>query len=426
MFSPSAATIIAMMIMIKIIIKNKCLMPEHKTYVTDAISQNPFVIKTWIYSGFSTFITVTNRKQLLLRTLFEGVSSKEPQNGLLIQYNNSTKEVSLLLNNVDRGDEGVYQISTSIYQTTAERSVILDNKWVVQLNVLEQGEVKQGYMGENILISEFVLKSIFFPRLYHNGRIIAVLRGPECNVSTNAPFDGRIRCSKDKEINITRIEIKNVTENDTGLYKLITEDSLTWRCFLNITGTDKTSTNMLNSATAPTKSKVVDSDCYNIETLPTTVLSRTPVNAANSMSVPVPIYMIPVIIGADGVILLIGGLAWCQRRKINRKKAVQHIPQHESDPSLYLTPISLEPPLTLSTCLDRKTGLSNIAQNIHIELSTEAQIISMNGYEAVEISNYANTPELEEVLNLSTEKCNTPYSDTSGYLTVMARIETTV
>ncbi|KAL3880980.1 hypothetical protein ACJMK2_033181, partial [Sinanodonta woodiana] len=110
----------------------------------------------------------------------------------------------------------------------------------------------------------------------------------------------------------------------------------------------------------------------------------------------------------------------------------EHIPQHDLDPGLYLTPISLEPPLLVSTCQERKTGLSNMSQKKTLDpctLSTHVtQMISTDGYEIIDIS-YEDpeiTPEQEEIIHDSTENVNTTYSDTSGYLTVLDRIETTV
>ncbi|KAL3880983.1 hypothetical protein ACJMK2_033184, partial [Sinanodonta woodiana] len=97
-------------------------------------------------------------------------------------------------------------------------------------------EIKQGYVGDSILVTEFVDNLIFFPRLYHNDQLIAILRDSDCDVSTNSPFYGRILCSKDNENSTTtRIEIKNVSEMATGLYTVETEGSVTQRCFLNIT-----------------------------------------------------------------------------------------------------------------------------------------------------------------------------------------------
>ncbi|KAL3880975.1 hypothetical protein ACJMK2_033176, partial [Sinanodonta woodiana] len=198
------------------------LMIERKTYVTDALFQNYFVIKKWPCSGTWLFVTVTKGNKTLVSEFCDDVSSKEPENRLFIEYNNMTKEVSLLLNNVTRGDEGLYQIYTSIYETAAERSELMDNKWNVQLHVLDTSEIKQGYAGENILVTEFVHESIFFPRIFHNDQLIAVVRDS-------------VICSKDAEYNITRIEINNLSENDSGLYTVITESSLKQRCFLNIT-----------------------------------------------------------------------------------------------------------------------------------------------------------------------------------------------
>ncbi|KAL3880977.1 hypothetical protein ACJMK2_033178 [Sinanodonta woodiana] len=131
---------------------------------------------------------------------------------------------------------------------------------------------------------------------------------------------------------------------------------------------------------------------------------------------------------------LIGFLLWRQRRKIDITKGGIHqsIALHDLDPGLYLTPISLEPPLLVFTCQERKTGHSNMAQKKTLDpytLSTHVtQMISMDGYEVIDIS-YEDpeiTPEQEEIMHDSTGNCITTYNDTSGYLTVLARNETTV
>ncbi|KAL3880979.1 hypothetical protein ACJMK2_033180, partial [Sinanodonta woodiana] len=209
---------------------------ELKAYISDAISQNTFVIRKWIYRGSTLSITVTKGNKRLLSTLFDGISFTVHENRLLMQYDKRTKEVSLLVNNVTRDDEGLYQISTSIYETAADGSELIDKKWNVQLHVLDSSEIKQGYAGDSILVTQFVDNLIFFPRLYHNDQLIAILRDSDCDVGTSSPLYGRIRCSKDKENSTTTIiEINHVSENDTGLYTLETEGSLTQRCFLNIT-----------------------------------------------------------------------------------------------------------------------------------------------------------------------------------------------
>ncbi|KAL3880969.1 hypothetical protein ACJMK2_033170, partial [Sinanodonta woodiana] len=97
------------------------------------------------------------------------------------------------------------------------------------------GEREKGYAIDTTIIIKFVPASISFPRVYHNDQIIAVLRGSDCDVSTTSPFYGRIWCSKDRDNNATRIEIKKITENDIGLYKVETDANLTQQCFLNIT-----------------------------------------------------------------------------------------------------------------------------------------------------------------------------------------------
>ncbi|KAL3831402.1 hypothetical protein ACJMK2_023153 [Sinanodonta woodiana] len=160
---------------------------------------------------------------------------------------------------------------------------------------------------------------------------------------------------------------------------------------------------------------------------------QTPVNCIISSTlyiyiVCVPVYVIPVITGVVGFIHVIGCIIWCQRRKIHITKTEQHNPQDECDPGLYLTPILLESPLSLPTRQEIKTGRSNIAENKTVDQSTRsvdmAQMLWKDGYEVVDASNDhpAITPALEE----STENCNTPYGDTAGYLTVLARRETTV
>ncbi|KAL3880978.1 hypothetical protein ACJMK2_033179, partial [Sinanodonta woodiana] len=292
------------------------LLVERKTYITDALSQNIFVIKKWPCRGFSLFVTVAKGNTTLLSALLDGISSTVQENRLLIQYNNSTKEVSLLLNNVTRDDEGLYQISTSIYETAAEGSGPMDKKWKVQLHVLDSSEIKQGYAGGNILVTTFVDNMIFFPRLYHNDQLIAILRDSDCDVSTKSPFYGRIRCSKGTENSTTtRIEINNVSENDTGLYSVETEGSLTQRCFLNITGANKNSTSALIIGSPPVRFDENISDEPSNITLSKTVLSEIEL-----------IHILPITtVAVFAIILFLGSLIWIQRRNNKRFNAVQRI-----------------------------------------------------------------------------------------------------
>ncbi|KAL3880986.1 hypothetical protein ACJMK2_033187, partial [Sinanodonta woodiana] len=292
------------------------LLLEREAYLSDSLSQNTFVIKKWTYREFTLSITVTKGNKTLLRALFDGISSTVQENRLLIQYNNMTKEVSLLLNNVTRDDEGLYQISTSIYETAAEVPELIDKKRNVQLHVLDSSEIKQGYAGDNILITEFVDNLIFSPRLYHKDQLIAVLRDSDCDVSTSSPFYGRIRCSKDKENSTTTIiEIKTVSETDTGLYTVETEGSVTQRCFLNITGTNTNITSALISVTPPERIDENNSDQPSNITLSTTVLSEIEL-----------IHILPITtVAIFAILLFLGSLIRIQRRNNKRFKSVQRI-----------------------------------------------------------------------------------------------------
>ncbi|KAL3831404.1 hypothetical protein ACJMK2_023155 [Sinanodonta woodiana] len=416
----------------------------------------------WIFAFYLptvAVLTVAKGNKTLLE-FFPGYSFMDQKTRLFIKYNNITEEVSLLINNVTRDDEGLYQISSLIIQKSAKGDQHISKTWNIQLNILEPSEIKQGNAGENILITELLQESLFFPRLYHNDQLIAVLRGSDCDVSTTSQFYGRIRCSKDKDNNTTRIEINHVTENDTGLYTVKTESSLTQRCFLNITGSFTNSVSELTSVNMPDRYYENNSDQPSNITLSATILSgllqyfqnhsmkehdtarnitlniffhtrlQTTVyciirNTFNVYIACVPVYVIVVIIGAIGFINLIGGLIWGQRRKIYMTKTEQHNPQDECDPGLYLTPILLESPLTLPTCQEIKTGRSNISQNKTVDQSTRsinvAQMLSKDEYEVVDTSNDhpAITPELKEIYE-STENFNTPCGDTPGYLTVLA------
>ncbi|KAL3880989.1 hypothetical protein ACJMK2_033190 [Sinanodonta woodiana] len=188
----------------------------------------------------------------------------------------------------------------------------------VNLFYQEPGEIKQGYAGENIVITEFVQESISFPRFFHNDQLIAVLRGFDCDVSTNSRFYGRMRCSKDNDSNKTRIEIKYVTENDTGLYKVDINGSSTQRCFLNITD----SASVLITVT-PRDHFDEKNQHINI-TLSTNVLSRTVVNLERTQSE--LIYILPVTaVAVFAILLLFGSLIWIQRKNIKRFKAAQRI-----------------------------------------------------------------------------------------------------
>ncbi|KAK3602337.1 hypothetical protein CHS0354_007129, partial [Potamilus streckersoni] len=100
------------------------------------MAQNSCIIKTWATMGTSFFITVKKENETLLDTFFDGVPAKEQEKRLLIKYNNSTKEIALLFNNISRNDEGLYHVSTSTYQSERDDAKEMENKWNFQLNVL--------------------------------------------------------------------------------------------------------------------------------------------------------------------------------------------------------------------------------------------------------------------------------------------------
>ncbi|KAK3602336.1 hypothetical protein CHS0354_007128, partial [Potamilus streckersoni] len=83
---------------------------------------------------------------------------------------------------------------------------------------------------------EFEQSLVLFHRLYHNDQLIALVWDSSCDVSTKSPFYCRLRCSVDGDTNKTRNEINNVTENESGLYKLYSDGKEIEQRFLNITG----------------------------------------------------------------------------------------------------------------------------------------------------------------------------------------------
>ncbi|KAL3880992.1 hypothetical protein ACJMK2_033193 [Sinanodonta woodiana] len=190
--------------------------------------------------------------------------------------------------------------------------------------------MKQGYAGETIQITEIVKESIFFPRLYHNDQLIAVLRHYDCDVSTNSTLFGRIRCLMD--YNTTIIEIMNVTENDTGLFTVETEGSLTQRSFLSISVTYTNSSSKLISVTSSDHFDAVNSDQPSNITLPTTVITRAVVNQVNVESE--LIHILPITaVAVFAILLFLGSLIWIQRRNNKRFKAVQRIVLDTMEPA---------------------------------------------------------------------------------------------
>ncbi|KAL3831403.1 hypothetical protein ACJMK2_023154 [Sinanodonta woodiana] len=370
------------------------LLPEHKTYVTDALSRNEFVLKTWPFRGPSVVFIVAKENKTLLE-FFPGYSFMDQKTRLFIKYNNITEEVSLLINNVTRDDEGLYQISSLIIQKPAKGDKHISNSWNVQLNILEPSEIKQGNAGENMLIAEFLQESIFFDSLYHNDQLIAVLRDSDCDVSTTSQFYGRIRCSKDKDNNTTRIEINHVTENDTGLYTVKTESSLTQRCFLNITGSFTNSVSQLTSVTTPDRFDENNSDQPSNITLSATILSGQNVNRASlyrELSYILQITMVAVV----AIVLVSGSLIWIQRRNVKSFKAVQRIviETMETTSSAALSTLGRCPhtPLREEIWTSNANSLENTFTNPAGRLLCPIPKVSTSGH----ISCHSNTQQLDD------------------------------
>ncbi|KAK3595896.1 hypothetical protein CHS0354_014729 [Potamilus streckersoni] len=106
----------------------------------------------------------------------------------------------------------------------------------------EQDEVSRGYVGENVTMEFSKPSKLSF--LYHFDKRIAIIQECECRLFPGTPFTGRLRCSQDKISTKCTIIIQNVTQRDAGIYKIVREDTVIERRFLNMTAGTTTTTTM--------------------------------------------------------------------------------------------------------------------------------------------------------------------------------------
>ncbi|KAK3599205.1 hypothetical protein CHS0354_012810 [Potamilus streckersoni] len=209
----------------------------------DAVAREEFIIRTWSLKYASLSIIVKKEHITLLNEFFNGGEhrgSKVQGGGLVLKYDQTISEVSLMFENVSRVDEGLYQFDESFYRTTQlpqelenEEFERQDGKWNLQVNVHEAGEVKRGHVGGKISMEFPVSSALSY--LYHYEERVAVWIDSVCNELVDTHRYGRLRCTGDTSNKIQRIVIDKLTEVDYGLYKVFSDFGNSWRWFLIIT-----------------------------------------------------------------------------------------------------------------------------------------------------------------------------------------------
>ncbi|KAL3879418.1 hypothetical protein ACJMK2_031716 [Sinanodonta woodiana] len=213
------------------------------TDILDAVAGEEFIIRTWSLNYASISISVKREHTTLLNAFLNGGEDRDSttQGGrLLLKYDHTIKEVSLMFQNVSRVDEGLYEFDESFYRIKPlahelenEGFERQDGRWNLQFNVHEAGEIKRVHVGGKISM-EFPT-SLLLSYLYHYEEMVTIWIDSVCNHVPDTHYFGRIRCTGDAYNKVLSIVIDNITQADTGLYMVFTYVGDSWRWFLNIT-----------------------------------------------------------------------------------------------------------------------------------------------------------------------------------------------
>ncbi|KAK3599941.1 hypothetical protein CHS0354_012585 [Potamilus streckersoni] len=206
--------------------------------VMDTRAGQKFILRTWSLIGANLSVSLKVGKITRLKEFFigdENRSTSVQYGSLVVKYNFTSKEVSLMLKDISRRDEGLYKLEENVNRTKPGSSIDFERKddtWSFQLNVIEPDEVDRGNVGDDIIL-EFE-KSSEISTLYHYEQIVAHLVEYDCAVWTNTQFYGRLSCTNDNSNKKNRIVIQNVTQRDVGLYKVVHDTKESRRRFLEI------------------------------------------------------------------------------------------------------------------------------------------------------------------------------------------------
>ncbi|KAL3879429.1 hypothetical protein ACJMK2_031727, partial [Sinanodonta woodiana] len=204
-------------------------------YVLDAIAGETFVVKTWTDKHQLKSIIVSKGNATRLTAFINQSNpdiSKDKYGVILLQYNNATRDVSLILKTSGKDDEGVYYMDEIVADTRPNAFEREAGKWNFTLNVIEHSEVKKCVVGGIVKIK--FRKSAKLRKLYYYDEIVAT---SSCDVPKHSHLYGRLRCW----IKGTKrfINIRNVTQRDIGLYTVVKTNSGrnngNTRFYLNIT-----------------------------------------------------------------------------------------------------------------------------------------------------------------------------------------------
>ncbi|KAL3879395.1 hypothetical protein ACJMK2_031693, partial [Sinanodonta woodiana] len=211
--------------------------------IVDTIVGEQCIIGTWSLNGSSLTITVTKRNSARLTAFIDGSSLKDTTvqfSRFLLKYNHNTMAAYLMISNVSRNDEGLYEIEENFYlkkptqyDNFMEYYMIPSGIWILELNVFDTDDVQHGETGKSIALEFEIVSRI--STLFNYITVCATMGDQGCNVSTESHLHGRLSCTRDAMYNIYKITITNVTLRDAGLYKVSTNSNESKRRFLNIT-----------------------------------------------------------------------------------------------------------------------------------------------------------------------------------------------
>ncbi|KAK3599203.1 hypothetical protein CHS0354_012808 [Potamilus streckersoni] len=200
---------VILIVMVSLVEITGSVQSECHLHVTDAIAGKAFIIGTWSLKYATLSVTVKRENTVSFRFLFDGkvkILSQDREGRLVLQLYNDTAEVSLMFNTIGRGDEGQYGMETFANRNQRDRYWKKD----------EQTEVIQGCEEDNILMELKTTTDSFF--LYRYDKIVAAVIKSVCMMSDESIVYDRLRCNSNNDRYV--FIISNVTQRDTGLYKI--------------------------------------------------------------------------------------------------------------------------------------------------------------------------------------------------------------
>ncbi|KAL3879384.1 hypothetical protein ACJMK2_031682 [Sinanodonta woodiana] len=192
---------------------------ECNTDVIDAIVAKTAIIGSWSLNNATLDINVHRKNTIRFGYRFNEKGAKlasDIEGRLIFKACNGSTNVSLMFEDISREDEGEYGMELFFKIGWNDADNTRNAEYGLQLNVIEEDEITYGFDGDN-MVTELKTTTEYF-LLYHYEKAIATVNKSGCWWSEKSTVYGRLRC--DSKDDIYTISINNVTQMDTGLYKI--------------------------------------------------------------------------------------------------------------------------------------------------------------------------------------------------------------